>query len=100
MRFSASVTFESNTTAPKSHRCEIEAGSPQSAASRAIRLARREHKGVRWSSVVVVIEKIESAAKYRDLVTRVVSREQTRLRVSRYRAARKPATGNAAVTVV
>lgn len=62
MRFMASVTFESDTQAPRSHRVEIEAGSPQSAASQAVRAARKAHKGVRWSSVAIVIEKVGEKA--------------------------------------
>ena len=59
-RFLASVTLESDTQAPRTHRSEISAASPQKAASTAIRGARRAFSGARWSSLVVVLQKVEA----------------------------------------
>lgn len=59
-RFMASVTLESDTQAPRTHRAEISASSPQKAASLAVRAARKEFSGARWSSLVVVLQKVEA----------------------------------------
>jgi len=56
-RFSASVTLESDSSAPATFRETFEAGSPQKAASLAIRGARKAMPGRRYTSIVVVLEK-------------------------------------------
>jgi hypothetical protein len=57
MDFLAVVTFESTTQPPRVYQGEIAAGSAQSAASKAIRAARKAHKKAQWSSMVVVLMK-------------------------------------------
>lgn len=59
MRYRASVTFESDTQPPRVYRGEIVAGSAHTAASRALREARKEHKGVRYTSIAMVLEPVE-----------------------------------------
>lgn len=58
MKFAAAVTFESANQAPRVYRGEVEAGSAQSASSKAVREARKEHKGIQWSSVLVLLQKL------------------------------------------
>ena len=59
-RFLASVKLESDTQALRTHRAEISAASPQKAASLAIKQARGAFSGARWSSLVVVLQKVET----------------------------------------
>ena len=56
MRYLASVTFENATGRPETHKQVIEAGSHQTAASRAVRAARKMLPNRRPSSIVVVLE--------------------------------------------
>lgn len=55
----ASVTFEGESTALRTWRGEISAGSPSSAVSLAVRRAKKALPRLQWTSIVVLIEKIE-----------------------------------------
>jgi hypothetical protein len=57
MQYSAAVTFEGETTAPRTWRGEFVAGTPSSAVSLAVRKAKKALPGLRWTSIVVLIEK-------------------------------------------
>jgi hypothetical protein len=62
MKCKAAVTFEYATRAPETHRIEsLEATGPQTIANRAIREAKRELRPVWWTSLVVVLERLDSA---------------------------------------
>jgi hypothetical protein len=62
MRCRASVTFEYATRAPETHRTDVlEATGPQTIANRAIREARRKIRPVYWTSLVCVLERMDSA---------------------------------------
>jgi hypothetical protein len=54
--FAVSVTYEFPTAAPETVKGEFVGGSPQKAASQALRLARTRFPGRRPSSIVVVLE--------------------------------------------
>ena len=58
MRYKAALTFESNNGPPKVHREELDAASPQKAASTLLRGARRAHPGTRWDSLCLTLEKV------------------------------------------
>jgi hypothetical protein len=57
MEWTASVSLESDTQPVKTHRTQISALRPQTAASRAIREAQQAFKGAHYRSLVVVLEK-------------------------------------------
>lgn len=57
MRFNVSVTFESDTQAPKTFRGEIEGGGVSSALRKAFMRAKQVFKGARWDSLCIVLEK-------------------------------------------
>ena len=60
MKCKASVTFEYATRAPETHRiAALEATGPQTIANRAIREAKRELRPVWWTSLVVVLERLD-----------------------------------------
>lgn len=62
MRCRAYVTFEYATRAPESHQIEaLEATGPQTIANRAIREAKRQIRPVYWTSLVVVLERLDAA---------------------------------------
>ena len=56
MKYRASVTFETDSSAPETHRVEISAGSHQTAASRAVKAAKTAYPNRRPSSIVVLLE--------------------------------------------
>lgn len=57
MIYLAAVTFESNVAPPKTWRGEVEASGPNTAASRAVREAKKAFPGVRWASMSILLEK-------------------------------------------
>lgn len=57
--YRASVSFESDLQPVRTYRGEIAAVSPAAGARRAVERARKEFPGVRWRSIVVVLEKLE-----------------------------------------
>ena len=57
-RFMASVTFEYDREAPQTVKGEIFAGSLNTAASRAVKLARATYRNAQPRSLVVVLEKV------------------------------------------
>ena len=59
MRYRASISFEHDTQPVRTTRAEIVAPGLLTAASRAIKQACGEHPGIRWRSIVVVLEKLE-----------------------------------------
>jgi len=59
--FRASVTWESKSVAPETVRTQIVAASWQSAASQAVRVAKKASPGKRASSLVVVLEPEEAS---------------------------------------
>lgn len=59
MPYKAAVTFESNTLAPKTWRGEIVAGSPAPAVRRAVATALKALGRTHWSSVSVLLTKID-----------------------------------------
>lgn len=60
MRCRASVTFEFATRQPQTLRIEgLEATGPQTIANRAIRDAKRKLRPVYWTSLVVVLERLD-----------------------------------------
>lgn len=59
MRYQAVISFEHDTQPVRTTRTEIVAKGLLTAASRAIKMARGEHPGIRWRSVVVVLEKLD-----------------------------------------
>jgi hypothetical protein len=62
MRCRASVTFEYATRAPETHRIDaLEATGPQTIANRAIREAKRQIRPVYWTSLVVMLERLDAA---------------------------------------
>ena len=61
-QYRASVTFESGTQAPETVRVEFVAASPGKAASTAVREARRAKLGKRWTSMVILLEKVEASS--------------------------------------
>jgi len=63
MEWTALITLESNTQAPRTERFSIEANQPQAAASKAIRLMRKAHKGARWTSLALALEKSTSQSE-------------------------------------
>jgi hypothetical protein len=62
MRCRAFVTFEYATRAPETHRTDVmEATGPQTIANRAIREAKKRIRPVYWTSMVCVLERLDSA---------------------------------------
>jgi hypothetical protein len=62
MRCRAAVTFEYATRPPETLRLEaLEATGPQTIANRAIREAKRQLRPVWWTSLVVVLERLDAA---------------------------------------
>ncbi len=60
MKCRASVTFEYATRAPQTHKIEsLEATGPQTIANRAIREAKKELRPVWWTSLVVLLERLD-----------------------------------------
>ena len=57
MIWHASVTLESDTQSPRTSRIDVVATSPSTAAARAVRAILQQHKGARFSWLVVVLEK-------------------------------------------
>lgn len=57
MNYKYSVTFEHDLNPCRTSRGMLIASGPATAANRAIKIAKKEFKGVRWSSLVVVLEK-------------------------------------------
>lgn len=60
--YRASVTFESDTQVPETVRSGFVAASPGKAASTAVREARRAKPGKRWTSMVIMLEKIQASS--------------------------------------
>jgi hypothetical protein len=61
MKCNVSVTFEHKTRAPDYVKIEdIEATHPHTAASRAMRLARKKVRFRGWDSIVVLIERVDA----------------------------------------
>jgi hypothetical protein len=56
------VTFVNGDQAPWEVHGEVRAGQPHTAVARAARDARSKAKGARWTSVVVLVEKVRDAA--------------------------------------
>lgn len=62
MKCKASVTFEYMTRAPETHIMpSLEATGPQTIANRAIREAKKQIRPVWWTSLVVVLERLDSS---------------------------------------
>lgn len=61
MRYRASVSFEHDTQPVRTYRGEIAAPGLPTATSRALRTARGLYPGLRWRSVVIVLEKLDAA---------------------------------------
>ena len=55
-KYTASVTYENESSAPETVKVEISAGSHQTAASRAIKAAKPQLRGKRPTSIVVLLE--------------------------------------------
>lgn len=63
MRCKATVTFEYATRQPQTHCIDaMEATGPQTIASRALRDAKRQLRPVYWTSLVVVLERLDAVA--------------------------------------
>jgi len=60
MRVLAACTLEGWTTPPRTTRTTLDVASAGKAVSQAVKAARREHPGVRWRSLVVVLEKVDA----------------------------------------
>ena len=58
MDFRASLTYESNTVAPRTVRLVVPKTTLGKCVSRLKREAQRQHRGAKWDSVVIVIEKV------------------------------------------
>lgn len=59
MKVKYAVTFEFNVQLPLTVRGEVEAGSPRTCAARAIDEAQEKHKGVRWNSMSILLERLD-----------------------------------------
>lgn len=59
MNYKFSVTFEHPTLPCKTLTGILIASGPATAANRVIKIAKKEFKGVRFSSLVVVLEKVD-----------------------------------------
>ena len=57
--YTASVTFESENGPPDTVRVTFEAANPRQAARRAVEQAMRQMPGRRWSSLVILLERVE-----------------------------------------
>lgn len=57
MKLNYSITLENDIKPCQTTKGTINATSPGAAASRVVKLARKEFKGYRWRSLVVVLEK-------------------------------------------
>lgn len=57
MNYTFHVTFENETKGPATVTGTVDAGGPATAANRAVKAAKKELKGVRWTSLVIVLEK-------------------------------------------
>lgn len=62
MKLSYDITFE-GLTEHKSSKGEIEASNLRTCVGRAIAAAKAEHKGARWNSVIVVVQKLGKDAE-------------------------------------
>ena len=61
MKCDVAVTFEFETRAPQTVRFTgIEATGPQTIASRALREARRQARPVNWTSIVVLLQRLDA----------------------------------------
>ncbi len=61
MIYNFHVTFENETNAPNTVSGTVDATGVGTAANRAIKAAKKELRGIRWSSLVVVLEKVKDA---------------------------------------
>ena len=58
--YTASVTFESDRGAPETVKVTVEAVKASGAARRAVEAASKLKSGMRWSSLVVLLEKVDA----------------------------------------
>jgi hypothetical protein len=61
VRYTFTVTFESDTMPCKTHRGTIDAPGVPTALTRALKAAKQAFPGARWRSMVVVLEKAEDS---------------------------------------
>ncbi len=61
MKCKVSVTFEYSTRQPDTVRIPmVEASGPQTIAARAVREAKRQARPINWSSVVVLVDRLDA----------------------------------------
>lgn len=60
MKARVRVNFEFESSSIKLVVVDVEAGALQTIVARAIRQAKQQHKGVRWSSVCIVVERLDA----------------------------------------
>ena len=64
MKCDVAVTFEYATRAPETARIQaVEASGPQTIASRALREARKQIRPVNWTSIVVLLQRLDSGSE-------------------------------------
>jgi hypothetical protein len=61
MRCTVRVNFESEKSGIKLATVEVEAGQLQTVVARAIRQAKKQHKGAQWNSVCILVERVDAA---------------------------------------
>jgi hypothetical protein len=62
MKCNVSVTFEYATRPPDTVKvAAVEAAGPQTIAARALREAKRQARPINWSSIVVLLDRLESS---------------------------------------
>lgn len=66
MRCIVRVNFEVSVGPVKLATVEVEAGGLQTVVSRAIRLAKKQHKNARWTSVCILVERLDAPKEEAD----------------------------------